>query len=323
MGAERPRESQPKFGGRVEDALGQLEVSQLQAFLVQLRTARTPIHLFHLVRAMSRCSRSSAWQSALSIFRLCARKQQGLVGFNAALAACGKGGQWQQAARLLEAMGRAQLRPSVVSFGAAIDACAKAAPAWPKALHLLREMRRQSLPWNTITCNAAMSSCAVAGQWLRALQLFAHLGCGRLEAGRVTRVVSAWAWPMESNMLREFALRNFDCETFQSVDLPFQGLTCSEVLVRLHMVLSVALRLFAASDDFDAVGCGAAISACEKGAAWRQARRSEPRATQTTFFEFWDPENTTVVFAIRGTNSMLDVLASLPWIEVCFLPSGL
>ena len=38
--------------------------------------ARTPIHLFHLVRAMSRCSRSSAWQSALSIFRLCARKQQ-------------------------------------------------------------------------------------------------------------------------------------------------------------------------------------------------------------------------------------------------------
>ncbi|CAE7238631.1 unnamed protein product, partial [Symbiodinium pilosum] len=31
----------------------------------------------------------------------------------------------------------------------------------------------------------------------------------------------------------------------------------------------------------------------------------------TTYFEFWDPENTTIVFAIRGTNSMLDVLDDL------------
>jgi len=49
------------------------------------------------------------------------------------------------------------------------------------------------------------------------------------------------------------------------------------------------------------------------------SRRAGPNATAlegetsdwTTYFEFWDPENSTIVFAIRGTNSMLDVLDDL------------
>lgn len=44
----------------------------------------------------------------------------------------------------------------------------------------------------------------------------------------------------------------------------------------------------------------------------RRASRRNPDATDwTTFFEFFDPENTTTVFAVRGTSTPLDVLDDL------------
>ena len=51
---------------------------------------------------------------------------QSLPGFSAAISACEKGSQWQQALAVLQAMERTQLSPNEVTFGAAIAACERA-----------------------------------------------------------------------------------------------------------------------------------------------------------------------------------------------------
>ena len=48
-----------------------------------------------------------------------------VIGFNAAISACGKGGQWQRALSLLDDMRKAGATMDVISFSAAVSACEK------------------------------------------------------------------------------------------------------------------------------------------------------------------------------------------------------
>ena len=47
------------------------------------------------------------------------------ISFNAAMAACLKGGEYERALALLDDMPGAGVRPDVVTFGTAITACAR------------------------------------------------------------------------------------------------------------------------------------------------------------------------------------------------------
>ena len=62
-----------------------------------------------------------------------------VVSFNAAIGACEKGKQWEEALGLLLEMAHQLLTPNVVSWSAAISACEKG-KQWEGALGLLREM---------------------------------------------------------------------------------------------------------------------------------------------------------------------------------------
>ena len=64
-----------------------------------------------------------------------------VIGFNAAISACGKGGQWQRALSLLDDMRKAGATMDVISFSAAVSACENGGQ-WQRASSLLDDMRQ-------------------------------------------------------------------------------------------------------------------------------------------------------------------------------------
>jgi len=106
------------------------------------------------------------------------RQQHGiqptLVSFNAALSACAKLGDWQRAQSLLDEIRSRQMSPDTVSFNAAISACARAGRP-RQALKLLTTMRRVGCAPNLITFNGALVAARAVGQSEIALQLLTQM----------------------------------------------------------------------------------------------------------------------------------------------------
>jgi pentatricopeptide repeat domain-containing protein 1 len=75
---------------------------------------------------------------------------------------------------LLDAMQQAGLQPNLISYSAAISACAKGG-SWARALSLLAEMRTAGHEPNVISYSAAMSACDKGGQWAKALALLREM----------------------------------------------------------------------------------------------------------------------------------------------------
>ena len=69
-----------------------------------------------------------------------------------------KGGEWQRALSLFEAMPKVQVNPNVISYSAAICACEKGTQ-WQQALNLFTEMLPSKLVPNSVTYNA-LFDCA-------------------------------------------------------------------------------------------------------------------------------------------------------------------
>ncbi|CAE7034745.1 unnamed protein product [Symbiodinium sp. CCMP2456] len=283
--------------GWTTDVLAHCGTERAESIVDFLRVAhvqRIPIHAFHCISAMSLCSQASFWRDALEIFCLFSKVSNlHPLAANSQLAALAEGSLWQQALLTLQEMQDARLRATTVTFSSAINACAKAA-AWQRALHLGMDMARRNVSRNAIAYNAMMTSCAMSTQWAEALSLFAEM----ISAGIARTSIS-------------YNAAITACER------------AADWKAALYL-FGLCLRSGAA----DVISCSAAISACEKAAQWRQAiglleiwRLQRQRASHaanlpdnfklTTYFEFWDPENSTIVFAIRGTNSMLDVLDDL------------
>ena len=90
-------------------------------------------------------------------------------GYNAAVAVCAEGRQWQRALRLLEDMKRLALRPDVFTYSSAVAACRF---SWEMAGLILDEM---DIAPNILTYCSVMSSYVRAWRWQRALNIFARL----------------------------------------------------------------------------------------------------------------------------------------------------
>ncbi|CAJ1348459.1 unnamed protein product [Effrenium voratum] len=88
-----------------------------------------------------------------------------LAACNARLSALGRGHAWRQ---VLAELRRLPLR-SLASWGAAVDACARAA-IWRTAFALAEEMV-ETEQTNLIICNSLIHACEKASQWPMALQL--------------------------------------------------------------------------------------------------------------------------------------------------------
>lgn len=76
--------------------------------------------------------------------RLLAALPPSVISFNAAMSACGAGGQWPEALQLLAEMRRHSVASGVGSFAALLTAVGQSW-RWQEALHLLEEVRVEHL----------------------------------------------------------------------------------------------------------------------------------------------------------------------------------
>ena len=97
--------------------------------------------------------------------------ERNVISYNAAISACEKGSQWQEALELLAEMQAQGLEPNVISYSAAISACEKG-EQWEKSLFLLTIMPQSILQPCVICYQSAVLACSKAFQWRQSLQLF-------------------------------------------------------------------------------------------------------------------------------------------------------
>eukprot|EP00435_Cladocopium_sp_Y103_P001426 s4185_g1.t1 len=119
---------------------------------------------------LSACSKGSAWE--LALYFLKEAESSGLDAHehvvSAAVAACGRAFQWQQA--LVIANGAGELAKDVAVLSASIDACRRAGN-WEAALSVFGRLRMLGYT-SEPGAGAAVSALANATRWIEALQLF-------------------------------------------------------------------------------------------------------------------------------------------------------
>ena len=95
-----------------------------------------------------------------------------VVSYNAAISACAKGSEWEKALALWDEMERRGVAPDEASYSAAISACEKGGQ-WQRALLLLAELQTTGggLDASAITYSTAITACQKAGQAASALDL--------------------------------------------------------------------------------------------------------------------------------------------------------
>ena len=97
--------------------------------------------------SISAFTRARDYPSALALVDT--MKERGIkptsLTFQAALAACAKAGEWERAQAMLDEMRQQRMAPDGFAFNAAISACARAGE-WRPALKLLDTMRKVGCP---------------------------------------------------------------------------------------------------------------------------------------------------------------------------------
>jgi pentatricopeptide repeat protein len=96
--------------------------------------------------------------------------QPDVVTFGAAIGACAKSGQAQVALNLITSMDNEGVAPNVLIMNLAINAC-KLSGRWTDARDLLDSMEGRGLQPDVITLNTVMHVYSRAGQWKLALEL--------------------------------------------------------------------------------------------------------------------------------------------------------
>ena len=90
---------------------------------------------------------------------------------NAAINACEKGCQWQQAFSVFEEMPYADVPYDLISYNTLISASEKGCQ-WKQALGCFERMPNTRLQPDVITYSAAISACEKGSEWKQALELF-------------------------------------------------------------------------------------------------------------------------------------------------------
>jgi len=85
--------------------------------------------------------------------------------YSSAISACGSGGQWEEALKLIKIMqkGHPKARPNKISYTGAISACARCGE-WEPALQLFISMKADRIKYDTVSYNALLSALVNGGQ---------------------------------------------------------------------------------------------------------------------------------------------------------------
>mmetsp|Transcript_157740 Transcript_157740/g.294213 ORF Transcript_157740/g.294213 Transcript_157740/m.294213 type:complete len:443 (-) Transcript_157740:65-1393(-) len=125
---------------------------------------------------------TSYWQRCLSLLHVMYQVdvRPNLLSFERAIEACGTGGQHQRALQLLGKMRRCDVDPQTSTYIQAAIACTKS-HQWQSVLMLLKEMVDRKIPLHGKIFANAMTSCANAGHWQRCLSLLSFMQNVQLE----------------------------------------------------------------------------------------------------------------------------------------------
>jgi pentatricopeptide repeat protein len=108
-----------------------------------------------------------------------------VISYNAAIDACGKGGQWQKAIELLHEMPQQGLVANLISYSSAVDACSDLGQ-WQQALELLHKMQHQGIKPDITVYNRLINACQKGGNWQLAVDVLQELQAAGLKPNRIT-----------------------------------------------------------------------------------------------------------------------------------------
>ncbi|CAJ1424177.1 unnamed protein product [Effrenium voratum] len=225
--------------------------------------------VFSFTSAISACEKASQWRQALDLLTavFAHKTEPSVFTYNSALSACARGSQWQISLGLLQDFEARHLRADVVTYN-----CLIRSADWALALFFLRSLPSQTVRPTVISFNAALDACGKAGQWTQVLALLAELlarsGSGEVTLSEVTlsTVVSACGraarWQEAAAAWRRLSISVVpNVVAFNALISAYdQGGQWQKAIQALCLM-----------QEPDIVSYNAVISACEKGAEWRQA----------------------------------------------------
>ncbi|CAE8720778.1 unnamed protein product, partial [Polarella glacialis] len=143
-----------------------------------MRAGAVEVNVFHFTSAMHCCATGSAKGGALA---------------------------WPLVMGLLGEMLHLGIRPTAVSYGAAISAA-----DWSTALELLRASTVRGVMPDSVSCNSCIAACGRGGQWHLSLALLRAMPEARLAAdefsvasatGALAKASWSWAWQLALSLL--------------------------------------------------------------------------------------------------------------------------
>ncbi|CAE7739327.1 Sspo [Symbiodinium sp. CCMP2592] len=223
--------------------------------------------------AMTACGVCSQWQIAFGILEWMKRRsvQADLWSYNALINAVEVAASWELALQLLEEARQLQLAPDSYSFGSCISAC-EASGEWQVALHLLAQMELQGL-LESIPSNAAISVCATGHQWQHAVAVLQDMCKKRMQIDiiGVNAAISACArsarWEEALSLLRSVYALQLQCTVVSCNAATTACEKSGEWQLALALLQEMQQRLM----ESTVISFGAAISACQKGSQWDAA----------------------------------------------------
>lgn len=218
--------------------------------------------------AISACDKASQWQNAVALLRNLhdERHAASLVCCSAAMSACARGQQWEFALRLLAETQAAGLEVDVIMFSAGISACCG---NWSLALEFLRTMRQSKSMPDISTMSSVIRSCGLAAAWQDALQVFQQIREDHLLPdviayhSTVSACEEAAQWEAAVQLLAELRLSTLRLDAQILSSAVSAAAKCGE--------WEIALSLLRCGAKIDTAVCNAAITACGKGFRWELA----------------------------------------------------
>ena len=188
-----------------------------------------------------------------------------VVAYTTCLVACTRSKESQRALLLFEDIPKFAVRPSEVTFGAAIQACATCA-MWQRGLELLG-----AVPQNSFAATSAIRACGQAGRWRLAIAILEDLVRGLLFSVLGPSRPLGLSGSLLGLHGHGLALKDVgELKGSGRVVVNACITACaksSEWAPALSLLVSMASRLTLP----DVVSYSAAISACEKAGIWTAA----------------------------------------------------